>query len=35
MNETLLFCKVDEYGFPHWISFDAFRWYVIPLVGNL
>ncbi|ELW1647827.1 MULTISPECIES: hypothetical protein [Enterobacter] len=34
MNETLLFCKVDEYGFPHWDGFDAFRWYMIPTDWN-
>lgn len=30
MNETLLFCDVDEYGFPHWNGFDLFQWYVLP-----
>ncbi|HBL7320688.1 hypothetical protein A9K82_20500 [Enterobacter kobei] len=30
MNETLLFCDVDEYGFPHWNGFDMFQWYVLP-----
>lgn len=30
MNESLLFCRVNEYGFPHWDGFDAFRWYIIP-----
>lgn len=30
MNESLLFCDVDEYGFPHWNGFDAFRWYALP-----
>jgi hypothetical protein len=30
MNESLLFCRVDEYGFPHWNGLDLFRWYVLP-----
>lgn len=30
MNESLLFCRVDEYGFPHWNGFDVFRWYILP-----
>lgn len=30
MNASLLFCQVDQYGFPHWDGFDAFRWYFIP-----
>lgn len=30
MNQSLLFCKVDEYGFPHWNGFDTFRWYALP-----
>ncbi len=30
MNESLLFCRVDEYGFPHWNGFDFFRWYALP-----
>lgn len=29
MNK-LLFCDVDEYGFPHWNGFDFFRWYALP-----
>ncbi|XHA16187.1 hypothetical protein ACE15K_23050 [Citrobacter farmeri] len=28
--DNLIFCKVDEYGFPHWDGFDAFRWFVLP-----
>lgn len=24
------FCKVDEYGFPHWNGLDFFRWYILP-----
>ncbi len=30
MNEFLLFCRNNEYGFPHWDGFDAFHWYIIP-----
>ena len=30
MNESLLFCEVDEYGFPHWDLIDFFRWYILP-----
>lgn len=30
MNESLLFCKIDEYGFPHWNGLDVFRWYTLP-----
>lgn len=30
MNDSLLFCKVDEYGFPHWDGIDFFRWYILP-----
>lgn len=30
MNESLLFCRIDEYRFPHWNSFDLLRWYVLP-----
>lgn len=27
--DNLIFCKVDEYGFPHWDGFDLFRWYFL------
>lgn len=30
MNESLLFCEVDEYGFLHWNGFDAFCGYALP-----
>ncbi|EOI3454634.1 hypothetical protein ACMSW2_000451 [Cronobacter turicensis] len=30
MNDLLLFCEVDEYGFPHWNGLDLFRWYAMP-----
>lgn len=30
MNESLVFCKIDEYGFPHWDGFDFLRWYTLP-----
>ncbi|ELY2670913.1 hypothetical protein SMZ63_000515 [Cronobacter sakazakii] len=30
MNDLLLFCNIDEYGFPHWNGIDLFRWYAIP-----
>jgi hypothetical protein len=31
---NLIFCKVDKFGFPHWDSFDAFRWYILPTNWN-
>ena len=34
MNESLLFCQVDEYGFPHWNGLDLFRWYALPTNWN-
>ncbi|EPA9954395.1 hypothetical protein ACQ9QS_000532 [Cronobacter sakazakii] len=30
MNDLLLFCNIDEYGFPHWNGIDLFRWYAMP-----
>ncbi|WP_342322525.1 hypothetical protein AAEY27_19970 [Kosakonia sp. BYX6] len=30
MDDSLLFCKVDKEGFPHWDGFDFFRWYALP-----
>ncbi|MBB1199145.1 hypothetical protein EGM70_02345 [Enterobacteriaceae bacterium 89] len=35
MNESLLFCQVDEYGFPHWNGLDLFRWYALPTNWDL
>lgn len=34
MDDSLIFCKVDKYGFPHWDGFDFFRWYVLPSNWN-
>jgi hypothetical protein len=28
--KDLLFCEIDQFGFPHWDGFDAFRWYILP-----
>ncbi|WP_368543984.1 hypothetical protein [Enterobacter soli] len=28
--KDFIYCKIDEYGFPHWDGFDAFRWYILP-----
>lgn len=28
--KDLLFCENDQFGFPHWDGFDAFRWYILP-----
>lgn len=30
MDDSLLFCRVDKHGFPHWDGFDFLRWYVLP-----
>ncbi|MCL9672531.1 hypothetical protein [Citrobacter sp. MNAZ 1397] len=30
MSDNLIFCKVDEYGFPHWNGVNFFRWYYLP-----
>lgn len=30
MDDSLLFCRVDKEGFPHWNGFDFLRWYVLP-----
>ncbi len=30
MFDSLVFCDVDKYGFPHWNGFDFFRWYALP-----
>ncbi|WLI75208.1 hypothetical protein Q5705_11405 [Kosakonia sp. H02] len=34
MDDSLLFCKVDKHGFPHWDGFDFFRWYALPTNWN-
>lgn len=28
--DNLIFCKVDEYGFPHWDGIDFLRWMILP-----
>lgn len=28
--DDLIFCDIDEHGFPHWGWFDFFRWYALP-----
>lgn len=28
--DNLIFCKVDEYGFPHWDGMDFLRWMTLP-----
>lgn len=30
MAGSLVFCKVDEYGFPHWNGFDFLLWKTLP-----
>ena len=28
--DNLIFCNVDEYGFPHWNGMDFLRWMILP-----
>ncbi|MDA8479784.1 hypothetical protein NNO04_13855 [Citrobacter sp. Awk 4] len=33
--DNLIFCKVDEFGFPHWDGIDFLRWMVLPTDWDL
>lgn len=30
MRDSVIFCKVDSYGFPHWNGVDFLRWKTLP-----